>query len=114
MGFFDSVKKEIGGVTKSVLRETGGSVKSVLKEAGDVSKSVVAESYKATKQVVEDTGLDGAVKKGAKTFNKVGGATVDNFIKLQDALTSGLTFFADPKFLGLQLVLFLGIFIDHK
>lgn len=51
-------------------------------------KKGIKDLYKGVKTVVKDTGIDTAVKKGAKTVNKVGGRTIDNFLKVQDNLAS--------------------------
>mgnify|MGYP001384031800 FL=1 len=81
----------------------------MVKETGSATKSVVGEVYKGTKQVAEESGVAGAVRKAADTVNRVGGHTLDNFLKIQDAFTQLLTFFTDPKFLFLILAFFVGI-----
>lgn len=43
-----------------------------------IFKNVIKDVYRGTNTVVKDTGIDSVVKKGAKTFNKIGGSTVDN------------------------------------
>lgn len=91
---FKSIKKEIGSTVKGV---TGGATGAV--------KSVVGDTYKGAKTVAEDTGVAGAVRKGAKTFNKVGGNLVDNFTKITNALTSLIT---SPLTIGLIILLLVG------